>query len=126
MDGMAVESPGIGQPLTYVNDHVGKMLGFTRTEWLDPAWWESRLHPDDHARALEAYRSAFAAREPFTVECRLRRADETIVGLALQDVDLPAPEAQGHDLLVEVKGRRVTRAPRNTLAERETVKFPTP
>ncbi len=37
--------------------------------------WADGLHPDDHARALEAYRSAFAAREPFTVECRLRRAD---------------------------------------------------
>ena len=42
------ESPGIGQPLTYVNDHVGKVLGFTREDWLKPSWWESRLHPDDH------------------------------------------------------------------------------
>ena len=48
------ESPGIGQQLSYVNDHVGKMLGFTRTEWLDPAWWESRLHPDDHAAWAES------------------------------------------------------------------------
>ncbi|MFN8050943.1 MAG: EAL domain-containing protein [Acidimicrobiales bacterium] len=43
------ESPGIGQQLSYVNDHVGNMLGFTRADWLQPSWWESRLHPDDHA-----------------------------------------------------------------------------
>jgi len=42
------ESPGIGQRLSYVNDHVGKMLGFTREDWIEPDWWESRLHPDDH------------------------------------------------------------------------------
>ena len=28
------ESPGIGSRLTYVNDHVGKMLGFTRERWV--------------------------------------------------------------------------------------------
>ena len=43
------ESPGVGLPLTYVNDHVGKMLGYTPLHWIDPQWWESRVHPEDHA-----------------------------------------------------------------------------
>jgi PAS domain S-box-containing protein len=37
--------------------------------------WTSRLHPDDMHRSREQYLSAFAAREPFEIECRLRRHD---------------------------------------------------
>lgn len=52
------ESSGVGEPLTYVNDHVGKMLGSTRDQWLDQQWWRSRLHPDDQGAFEELYDAA--------------------------------------------------------------------
>jgi len=56
------ESPGIGQHLSYVNDHVGKMLGFTRSDWVRPEWWESRLHPDDHEVWVDSNVQSIAGR----------------------------------------------------------------
>jgi PAS domain S-box-containing protein len=37
--------------------------------------WADRVHPDDYERCLETYRTAFEARQHFTMEYRLRRAD---------------------------------------------------
>jgi len=37
--------------------------------------WSEGLHPDDRDLCLETYLKAFAARQPFRVQCRLRRAD---------------------------------------------------
>jgi PAS domain S-box-containing protein len=37
--------------------------------------WTQGVHPDDSARCLLAYRAAFHAHQPFTIEYRLRRAD---------------------------------------------------
>ena len=37
--------------------------------------WTEGLHPDDRDLALEAYLKAFSARQPFRVQCRMRRGD---------------------------------------------------
>ena len=37
--------------------------------------WTENVHPDDLERCLDIYSKSFAAREPFTVEHRLRRHD---------------------------------------------------
>ena len=37
--------------------------------------WTDRLHPEDFPRYQKAYNEAFAEKEPFTVEYRLKRAD---------------------------------------------------
>lgn len=39
--------------------------------------WIDGVHPDDHERSVQGYESAFAAREPFETEYRLRRHDGT-------------------------------------------------
>jgi len=37
--------------------------------------WAEGLHPDDRDLCLETYLKAFAARQPFRLQCRLQRAD---------------------------------------------------
>src|SRR5262249_4518780 len=37
--------------------------------------WSSGVHPEDWQRCNEIFRSSFAARREFRIECRLRRAD---------------------------------------------------
>jgi PAS domain S-box-containing protein len=51
-----------------------RFVGRTIEQDLGDGWTES-VHPDDLERCLDIYRKSFAAREPFTVEHRLRRHD---------------------------------------------------
>lgn len=41
----------------------------------DAEQWTDRVHPDDREGALMTVRSAMGARQPFKLECRVRRAD---------------------------------------------------
>jgi two-component system, LuxR family, sensor kinase FixL len=51
-----------------------EFTGRTGAEELGDGWLEG-VHPDDRAGCRASYRAALASRQPFTIECRLRRAD---------------------------------------------------
>lgn len=59
---------------TYVNQTA---LAFTgrSSEAVRGDGWLSDLHPEDQQRCLETYLEAFLARQPYTIEYRLRRHD---------------------------------------------------
>jgi len=62
-----------------------KLCDFFNRGWLDftgrsleqeiGAGWQESVHPDDLRHCVEAYHTAFDARERFEIECRLRRPD---------------------------------------------------
>ncbi len=59
---------------TYLNRRWHEFTGQAEEEALSLGWLDA-VHPDDKARAEEAFLSANAGRAPFRVEYRLRRSD---------------------------------------------------
>jgi PAS domain S-box-containing protein len=60
--------------VTFVNQPWLQFTGRTLQQEVGDGWAEG-VHPDDYDRCLQTYRTAFQAREPFTMEYRLRRTD---------------------------------------------------
>ncbi len=65
---------GADKLYTYFNQQWLTFTGRTMGEELGNGWTRE-IHPDDFARSLETYSTAFNKREPFRMEYRLRRVD---------------------------------------------------
>jgi len=59
---------------TWVNQQWLKFVGRTMAQELGNGWTEN-VHPEDFDRCLRTYTASFDAREPFSMEYRLRRHD---------------------------------------------------
>ena len=110
------ESPGIGQPLSYVNDHVANVLGFTHSDWVRPEWWESRLHPDDHEAWLESNRQSIAG-QSHQATYRMFAEDGRVVHFLEITRILPAEKGTTkiRGVLVDISRQAVAEAQASTL-----------
>ena len=72
--GIMIWVSGPDKGCTYVNRSWLCFTGMSLEQELGNGWTES-IHPDDSARSLDIYMSAFDRKEPFAMEYRLRRSD---------------------------------------------------
>jgi two-component system, cell cycle sensor histidine kinase and response regulator CckA len=71
---MMIWTTGPDARCDFVNRSWLAFTGRTLGEELGQGW-AALIHPDDQARALGTFKAAFAARQPFEMEYRLRRHD---------------------------------------------------
>ena len=97
-----------GQPVSYVNDAVTAMLGYTPQEWCAPGMWESIVHPDD-AEVVARVSAGVTSGGDNEMEYRIRsRSGEYLWVLELIRV---TRDAEGNPLaargvLIDVSDRR--------------------
>jgi PAS domain S-box-containing protein len=87
-----ISMSGVDARCTYFNTRWLELTGRKLEQELGDGWAEG-IHPEDLEQCLDEYRRAFAAREPFTLEYRLRRADGEYRWLL--DHGVPRIEASG-------------------------------
>jgi PAS domain S-box-containing protein len=80
---------------TFFNDSWLAFTGRTLEQELGNGW-AAGVHPDDLARCLDVYRSAFLARREFHIQYRLRRRDGEYRWVL--DIGAPEWEAEGRFL----------------------------
>lgn len=60
---------------TFVNERAVGMLGWSGDEWLEPGFWEARVHPEDLERVAAAWDRGIARGLDHEVIYRFRSAD---------------------------------------------------
>lgn len=58
----------------WVSDNLGRLLGYSREEVMQPDWWLKHLHPKDRSRALAASARLFSG-EPVVCDYRFMHKD---------------------------------------------------
>ena len=110
---------GTDRLFTYFNRQCLDLTGRGMDELLGNGWAEL-VHPDDFGGGFDAYARAFDAREPFTTEYRVRRADGTFRWLL--DRGTPRFSAAGEFLgyigsCIDITDRKESEAALQTLLE---------
>jgi PAS domain S-box-containing protein len=103
----------IGMPVStkYMSPRIEAMLGFPASDWLEPDFFLTRLHRDDHERVMAEVERTHATGEDFRLEYRLVSAegrtvwvhDETV---AVRDEEYRPIFLQG--FLIDVTDRHAT------------------
>jgi PAS domain S-box-containing protein len=64
-----------GQHFTYVSEQAVKMLGYPTSDWYEPNFLASHIHPDDRRRVLSTYQEQTRPAEQFELTFRMSGND---------------------------------------------------
>ena len=105
--------PGVsdGGRLAYMSPQITGILGYRPDELVnDPELWPSRIHPDDRARAIEAYEEHWRTGEPLRAEYRMLARDGTEVWVRDEAYGMPDDTQSGRQmsqgLLINITDRK--------------------
>ena len=100
-----VNSIGVPLRTTFMSRQIERILGYPASRWLEPDFFMTVLHPDDHERVLAETRRTHDAGEDFRMEYRLIAHDGSTVwildeAVTVRDAEYRPIMRQG--MLVEV------------------------
>lgn len=72
------EFDSVANKFTYVSPQAVKM-GYSISEWMQPGFWQSHLHPEDAQRAIEYCQHESLAGRNHRFQYRMLKADGTII-----------------------------------------------
>jgi PAS domain S-box-containing protein len=103
-----INTTGMPVQTTYMSPQIEAMLGYPVSRWLEPNFFLSILHPDDHDAVLAEVRRTHESGENFRMEYRLLAADRSVVWVldetvAVRDAEYRPLVLQG--FLVDVSDR---------------------
>ncbi|HEY3245952.1 MAG TPA: PAS domain S-box protein [Phycisphaerae bacterium] len=76
IDGIVWEADTRTSRLTFVSRSAEPLLGYPLADWyVEPAFWQDHVHPDDRARVIALYRRATQERRDYHFEYRMLAAD---------------------------------------------------
>lgn len=83
--GLAVWACDANNRCTHMSEYWREMTGQSLSEVLDLGW-QKHVHPPDLAPMWRRYEEALARRDPFAVEYRVRRTDDTLFWIRVHGV----------------------------------------
>jgi PAS domain S-box-containing protein len=91
----------IEMPLTtkYISPRIEAMLGFPASDWLEPGFFLTCLHPEDRDRVVAEIERTHATGENFRMEYRLLAADGRTVWV--HDETVAVRDAEYHPLFLQ-------------------------
>jgi PAS domain S-box-containing protein len=106
-----INDTGMPVRTRYMSPQIETMLGYPVSDWLEPDFFLTRLHPDDHDRVLAEVERTHDAGQDFRCEYRLISADGRTVWVldetvAVRDDEYRPLFLQG--FLVDVTDRRAS------------------
>lgn len=96
IDGIVWERPAEDSKFTFISRQSESLLGYPPPLWLEePGFWESKLHPQDSAKAIQTGQELAASGQPYHYEYRILAADGRVVwmresGMALIENGRPS------------------------------------
>jgi PAS domain S-box-containing protein len=82
LDAIVWEADATSLRFSFVSQRARTVLGFPTERWLDePDFFSARIHPEDRARVMTAFRAALARGEDHEFEYRALRASGDVVWL---------------------------------------------
>ena len=105
---LAWEGEVEGQRFSYVSEHAVEMLGYPVTDWYEPNFLASHIHPDDQHWVTAAYQKQIRITEHFDLTFRMSASDGRLVWV--QNLVSVGSQSDGtrkpHGFMIDVSERK--------------------
>jgi diguanylate cyclase (GGDEF)-like protein/PAS domain S-box-containing protein len=110
LDAIVWEADGDDYRMTFVSPRSFDITGYPPDLWLtEPEFWETRLHPDDRARAIAETDAAIKAMRSIALEYRLKVASGEYRWFSDVIRVIPKRDGSGHRLvgvMIDISGQK--------------------
>lgn len=121
LDAIVWRADAVTLQITYISERAKLILGYPLSQWRQPAFQETHLHPEDRLKVLACYREAIRDGEKHRLDYRMTAADgraiwfhdcvhvinvgarKELIGVMVDITDRKAAEA----CLIEMTGRLI-------------------